>query len=486
MIENIPLPMALKTLAALWSRQGAVLYGVGGIVRNGLLGLPPSDLDICSAMLPQGVLELCRAQGIPCIPKALQFGTVEIHYQGLKLEHTTFRGQEEYEAGGSHRPRAVTLGAEMEQDAFRRDFTCNAMYIEILSGDILDPTMGKQDVSRRILRATTPDPHVILQDDGLRVLRLVRFACELGFAIEENTWAAAKDCVAGLGDIAWERKREELSKILLSDVRYPALHQGHAPVLYGLHLLHEIGALPYVLPELLEGEGVPQRPQYHRYEVMEHNFHACAAAPPQLTLRLAALLHDVGKPAALREKQLPMDAGGHACTPGELALPRGVTPMLGHDSIGAQMALCMLERLRYPKKIAEEAADLIAHHMYDLNGKAKENTLRARFAGWGYEHSLALCALREADVRGSGYETQWVAKRWREVLENMQREGAPFSEGQLCCTGKDIMEWLNIPPGPAVGEIKRKLLLHCARYPKDNTPERLKKAAQGMNAPGSR
>lgn len=481
-MQEIPIPGPLMSLAKLWAQAGATLYGVGGIVRNALLQLPPSDLDICSQMMPDAVVELCEKNRIRCIAKAIEFGTVELHYGGLSFEHTTFRGQEKYGPGGGHRPERVKLGAGLEADAFRRDFTCNALYVDILSGGVLDPTGGLMDIENRMLRSTTTDPRIILTDDGLRILRLIRFACELGFSLDESTYQAARECVGGLKDIAWERKRDELSKILLSDARYPALPKPlGSSVLYGLRLIKDIGAMPYLLPELLDGELVRQRPRFHRYNVMEHNFYACAHTPPNLILRLAALLHDVGKPAALLEKGLTLDAGGYDDVPAQIILPHGSTPMLGHDLLGGNISREMLTRLRYPNKVIDEVVSIILDHMYGLGGNAKETTLRAKFAAWGEAHTKNVLAIREADVRGSGYETQWRAERWREILQTMRREGAPFHEKELACTGRDIMEWLELPPGPKVGEIKRRLLLHCARHPKDNTKARLQKIVRGFN-----
>jgi len=469
-------PSPLLFLARRFRDAGAVLYAVGGLPRNALLGIPASDMDICSRLTPEETMALCGG-GFKCVYKAPEFGTVEIRAEGLHFEHTTFRA-DVYGAGGTHRPDAVRFSDTVSEDAFRRDFTCNALYADILTGELLDPTGGRADIKNRRLRATSPDPAVILRDDGLRVLRLVRFACELGFDIEENTWRAACENVGGLADIAWERKRDEFTKILLSDARYPAL-AGPQSVLRGLTLLYDMGALPYLIPELLEGDGIPQRPQYHAYDVMRHNFHACAAAAPTLTLRLAGLLHDIGKPAALREKDLPPDAGGGVEMPPELLSARK-TPMLNHDTLGAPIAREILLRLRYPKALIEEVAFLVEQHMYDLNLRARESTLRGKFAAIGYERALRLCEIREADVRGSGLSPYFTAVRWREVLRQMKAEGAPFSESELLCSGRDLMEWFGLPPGEKVGELKRRLLLHCARHPGDNTPERLKRIAAGM------
>ena len=187
---------------------------------------------------------------------------------------------------------------------------------------------------------------------------------------------------------------------------------------------------------------------------------ACACAKPTRTARLAALLHDVGKPVMVRK----------------------TGRMLGHDAAGAALAADILRRFKYPNAVREEVVALVRCHMYDLNGNAKETTLRRRFALWGAAFTLALADLREADVHGSGRIAGEVksAARWRAVLARMQQEGAPLSAEELRCTGSDIMAWLGIPASPRVGAIKRALLLHCACHPRDNVPERLQKIARDI------
>lgn len=472
-MREIPVPTALQQLARIFSDAGHVLYAVGGLPRNGLLGLPYSDMDVCSAVPPEQVLALCRENNITCIEKALKFGTVEIHYSGAAFEHTTFRGAEQYAAGGAHRPISVQIGATLTEDAFRRDFTVNALYLNLQTGELLDPTGGIADLTNNILRATSPDPHTILQDDGLRVLRLVRFAVQLGLTIEPATLAAAKDCAHLLQDIAWERKRDELVKILMADVRYPTRPKPESPVLTGLRLLEHIGCWPYLVPELLEGQGIHQRPRHHAYTVLEHGYHTAACIPAQELLRVAALLHDVGKPAALREKELPEDAGA-------TDTPKTPHPMLGHDRIGADMAAQILDRLRFPKAFIEDAVFLISHHMFDLNENAKEGTLRMRFAAWGKRRVEMLIALREADFVGSGILPAHTAIRWRQALSDMERESAPFSLAALAVNGEDVMRVKNIGPGPEVGKYLTLLLRHCARVPKDNSKERLETILRGL------
>ena len=453
---NITIPTELTSLARIFDGAGVTLYAVGGMVRNACLGLPVQNMDVASPMPVAEARALLEAHGVACREKGAFFGTLDIVMGAYVFEYASFRA-EEYGAGGAHRPNAVRFGATLAEDAFRRDFTVNALYYDILQEECVDPTGGLADLEARVIRATSPDPAIILRDDGLRILRMARFAAELGFSVESGTLAAARENAVGIADISPERIREELDKILLADIRYGGKSQ---QVLFGLHLLAESGALPVILPEVAAGAGIAQRPEYHAYDVQEHMLRACAAAKPERTARLAALLHDVGKPVMVEK----------------------TGRMLGHDAVGADISREILTRLKYPNAVREDVAALVRHHMYDLNGNAKETTLRRRFAGWGAEFTLALADLREADVHGSGRILGEVksAARWRALVARMREEGAPLSPAELNCTGADIMEWLGLSASPRIGAVKHRLLLHCACHPKDNCRARLKKIAKDI------
>ncbi|MBR3381485.1 MAG: CCA tRNA nucleotidyltransferase [Clostridia bacterium] len=445
----------LIELAELVRSRGAELFVVGGHVRNTLLGLPISDTDVTSRLRPDEVTSLCRGAGYTVVPKGAAFGMVEVHIGGKVYEHTTFRS-DTYAEGGAHRPESVSFSETPEEDAFRRDFSVNALYAGVLSGAITDPTGGLRDIDRRLIRTTTADPEAILRDDGLRIMRLCRFAAELGFDIDESTFAAAKKCAPLLADVSAERVRDELGKILMADVKYglPA----EESVLRGLHLLDETGALDVILPELARCRGVAQSPKFHRYPVLEHIFRTTAMAKPDLVLRLGCLFHDAAKPVML-ERQGNMH---------------------GHDVEGELIAREALRRLRFDNASSEAAVWLVRYHMYDLDGNAKEPTLKRRFVSWGRERVLALADIRDADFRGSVGERIEVksSDRWRRVLAEMEEKHTPFSERELNCTGADVMRWLELPPGPKVGEVKAALLAHCAVRPQDNTPEKLRRIAK--------
>ncbi len=511
-MAKVTFPLGLTALARFFYEAGTVLYAVGGQVRNPLLGYPVQDRDICSAMTPDAVMDMCKKHSLRYVPQGIEFGTVRICPGGESYEHTTFR-RDVYGGGGAHRPKSVEFGDSVSQDAFRRDFTVNALYAHIRTGEVLDPTRrGLDDLSHGIICATTPDPEEIMRDDALRVLRMVRFACELGFSVEGKTFAAAKKYVKGLEDISAERIRDELTKILLSDIRYGAPGDAAAapgedsPVYKGLVMLDKLGALDVLLPALTAGRYQVQRLTYHAYTVLYHNLHTAACMDvagfdeqTALACRLAGLLHDVGKPEAKRrndtteieapdyaspraeEEQTAREAEADAQTEKK---PASAGHMYGHDAISAQMARDILTNLRFPAAVVEEACALIAHHMYDLTGYAKESTLRERFAQWGYEHSMRVARLREADVYGSGRTQKQTpvetALRFRRVLMEMKQQHAPFSESEIACTGEEIMAWMGLKPSKRVGEIKRALLLHCAKRPADNKKEKLRSLCQDM------
>ena len=453
---RISIPAELLPLAEAFRKENTSIYAVGGLVRNALLDLPPSDIDVCSRLTPEQVAVAMPKLGIRVIEKAAEMGTVELHFDSVRVEHTTFR-RESYADGGAHRPNDVVFGERLADDAWRRDFSVNAMYADLATGTIEDPTHGLADLDRQIIRTTSEEPDDILRSDALRVLRLVRFACELGFAIDEATWAAAKRNALKLKDIAAERRREEFVKILLTDARYPALGRDElrSPI-RGLRLLDELDVWDVLVPEFNLARGMAQRPDHHRFDVLEHSFQVCAAAPPTEKLRLAALLHDVGKPDCKRETGVQYD----------------------HDKYGERITKRVLTELRFPARMVTEVSALVGGHMYDIQHQAKTDTLRVRFATWGRERTLEQILLREADIRGCGYDIDYVAKDWRALYETMLRDGTPFSERELAISGEELMQASGLPAGKELGELKKKLFLHCVKHPKDNNLARLTQLAK--------
>jgi tRNA nucleotidyltransferase (CCA-adding enzyme) len=449
------LPGFVTDAAAAFKACGALLYLVGGWPRNRLLGLPPGDMDLASALPAEDARKLfLRVEGVSVVDRDTRLGTLGVLCGGAEAEYTAFR-TESYGVGGAHRPREVRFGASMLEDALRRDFTVNALYYDISSGECEDPLGGLKDIGLRLLR-TCRIPGETFADDGLRLMRLARFACELGFDIEKDTYGTARRSAPQLSDIAPERVQAELMRLLLADARYPTLKHEISPVLKGLRLLDALGLLERIAPEFGACRGVAQRADYHDSDVLEHLFRACACAPPVVHLRLAALLHDIGKPEALRQ------SGG----------------MHGHDKIGEAVTREILARLRFSNAVIGEVAALVRHHMYDLDGKAGEKRLRLFFVRLGKERAWRLVELRRADVCGSkeGLGKEDPAAKWAELLRRMDAEGVPWTEASLRVDGRDLLA-LAGGPSKTVGALKRALQEHAVLHPADNDRQKLLRLA---------
>lgn len=454
------LPRSFAALTEIFAARGFELFLVGGYVRNLVLGLPGGDFDICSTAHPETAAAIAREAGLSVTEKALQLGTIEIRVkmdgERHSFEHTTFR-RDYYPPGGAHRPYRVEFTEDIREDAGRRDFTAGALYMNLKTKELLDPTgKGLDDIKNRILRTAAEDPDVTIRDDGLRIMRMARFAAELGFSVAPELLESATKHAALLADISPERKRDELMKILLADTKYPGLNAMDAP-LRGLEILLSTGTLKYVLPRLCAGNGVEQSSLYHSYDVLRHGLHACAAAPPDRVLRLAALLHDIGKPAALAE-------GGR---------------FYDHEKLGEALAREEMEELRFDNKTRDAVLPLVRWHMFDLEAKAKPSTIRRRAVQLGRETFERLIAIRCADVVGSGKPVRSIpsADNWQRELDRMISEDVPWTVADLKVSGRDISEWLGIEPSPKVGEVLNALHRECVMSPSRNNPQILKKSA---------
>ncbi|MFA5449406.1 MAG: CCA tRNA nucleotidyltransferase [Clostridia bacterium] len=403
------------------------LYIVGGAVRDFVAGFPVSDIDLAASLKPDELIAILKDSNFKVSPTSLKLGTLKIRAKNESYEYTSFR-TDSYPLDGSHRPSDVKFTKEIKEDALRRDFTINAVYYHIKTQEFVDLCGGIPDIKNRLIR-TTAHPEKVLKEDALRVLRGIRIAAQTGFEIENKTFAALAAYASGLKNIAAERIREEFDKIIIADTHL-GIKDGH---IRGLRLLDEIGALKYIVPELLEGKGVLQRADFHKYDVFGHALSVFEAAPPEI--RLAALLHDIAKPATLRKT-------------GRFA---------GHDKAGAEMAVNIMRRLVYPEAEIRRVKKLIAAHMYDLDNKTGEKKLRLFIL----EHCDIiedLIKLKRADIAGGGIIKEDVPLRLEETYHSMLNEGVAFSIKALPISGRDLLE-LDIPAntrGALLGDLLKR------------------------------
>ena len=463
----------IREFAEEYGKDGGVLYFVGGAVRDALLGREGSDYDITGRLPYEDVIRICERTGTPCVPMSTRLGTLHIRTGETVFEYTPFR-TERYAEGGAHRPAEVVFGVGMEDDARRRDFTVNALYENVLTGEILDPLGGLQDLGRRVLKPCSGDT---LRSDALRILRLVRFEGQLSFRISEETFEQARENAPLLKDIVPERRWEEFSKILLCDRKYlpeysktdenglPVLPDGESEAVFRcLKDLELIGALRYLFPEMYDGSGMEQRQDFHRYTVLEHGFHTCASAYPSLEQRLAGLLHDIGKPACRKVW-------------GNYHL---------HPEYGLEIAARDLSELRCQKALAEKVLFLVKNHMYDIQGTARGKTLRKTFARWGRPETTAMILMREADFRGSGRKDRYTEEKWRALFARMLSDGTPFSVSELDLSGEELKRRLGIGEGREIGNLLNELRDHCVLHPSDNRRDTLLRIAERLSAGGRR
>ena len=433
--------------AELISSLGEKVYVVGGYVRNSLCGLKCTDIDLAGP-LPAQALKLPHRATINMVNHRM--GTARITVDGAYYEYTPFR-VEIYDGSGAHTPVQVRFTDDLEADAMRRDFCCNAVYYDVRNDEIIDPCGGVRDAELRVLRGCSKH---VFESDGLRLLRLVRLAAELGFKIEGETAAAAKTNSDKLVDITTERKRAELDKILYADTV-----NGIANAQYrGLRLLKQLDLWRNLIPEIARCDGLAQPEAYHKYDVMEHTFQCVRYVAPMSNLRLAALLHDVGKEYCFNK----------------------FGNFHGHEKSSDVEARVILNRLRYPKDVIEQVCRLCGLHMYDMRGDTRDAKVRV-FVAKNYDILDKLVELMRADKLATGYASKEdVASphRFELTREKMIEEGAPILKKQLKITGKDLAEMGF--ESEAISAALEKLWRDCVITPENNNVAWLTKMAERL------
>lgn len=446
-----------KTLGENLKRLAAAcpypLYVVGGRVRDFLAGLScvAADTDICAPAAAEDFAARAAECGFSVDAVYAHTGTVKISLGEESYEYASFR-TDEY-VRGEHSPEKTCFTCDIALDARRRDFRCNAVYYDIKGEKFVDPLGGAADIEARRLSAVA-DPRKVFGEDGLRLMRLARIAGQTGFKPTEDTLSAARENAELISDVSPERIAAELDLILEADARY-GVEGGHY---VGLEILDETLVLDRIMPELTAGRGMAQREDFHSHDVLEHSLRCALYAPRRI--RLAALLHDVGKPYCMRTR------GAFAC----------------HGEEGARIAEEILSRLKFSKKRTAETVRLVATHMYDLRGDARENKVR-KFILANADIFGEILALKQADYSAckDDLSTAPAVIKFRAIYGKMKAEGVPFSLKELKIRGGALLE-LGFPP-ETVGKTLGALLEDCCVGAARNLEEELLARARKVYLP---
>lgn len=407
---RIILPKNVKILSEHCSLP---LYAVGGYVRNFLIdGSISADLDLAAALSTEEIKSAAHSCGFTIVCEYKRTGTIVISDGKRKYEYTRFR-TDLYSAGGGHKPLRSEFTNDLTLDAKRRDFKCNAVYYDIKADKIVDPLSGVSDIENKVLD-TVISPEQVFCSDGLRLMRLARFSAELGFTVREEVLSEAKKYADNIRDIAPERIYEELKKILVADGKYPfSYKRGHYT---GIKILEKIGVLDILFPELTAGRGLGQRADFHKYDVLEHSLRSVLYADKEI--RLAALLHDVGKPYC------KIQFGTYT----------------GHAEAGEKIATDILKRLKADNRTIKKAAFLARWHMFDLKNNEPESALRLFFVK-NNKYFIDLLNLKQADYSAckDDCSTCPTVIKWRKVYDKMLSDGTPFSVSDLNISAEELI-----------------------------------------------
>lgn len=447
------MPEALTEVMREYRNAGFEIYLVGGGIRNILIGKRPVNCDLTTNATPEQSLEVLKAYD-PFYNN--DYGTVsynvEVAGKNEVYEITTYRSEKEY--SDFRRPDEVVWGKTLEEDVIRRDFTINAVVIgEKDSGyELIDLVDGLKDFEDGVIRAVG-DPEQRFGEDALRMLRAIRFAAKLGFTIEEKTLKAIGKKAPLLAKISRERVRDEFFRIL--ETSYPA---------DGVRMIISTELMKEIIPELLEGAGVEQG-GHHKLTVLEHELQSLTYCPStDKIVRMAALVHDIGKPRSRRFKCRScgkifkkIEGDTFKCDVcGFNQLVKKMITFYGHEVIGANITDDIAKNLRFNNSDRERLVTLVRRHMFAYQPEMTDAAIRRIIRNVGKENINDLIALRIADRKGSGARaTSW---RFTELQKRINEQlYEPMEVRDMVVNGDDVIKILKVKPGPIIGQVLNKL-----------------------------
>lgn len=440
-------PEDVRAICKQLKAKGFEAYIVGGCVRDLLLGTVAADWDVTTNAKPEEVKRIFPK----VIPTGIQHGTVTVLMHGEPYEVTTFRGEGAYTDG--RRPDTVQFVNDITHDLARRDFTVNAIALDPDDGRVIDPFEGQKDIQRRVIRAVGK-PLERFMEDGLRVLRAARFTATLEFDLDPDTEKAITPTLDVFKKVSQERVRDEWVKAMKA--RRPSR---------AFDVMRTSGILAITCPEMLEGVGMEQN-KWHNYDVWKHGMECLDGCVGDPILRIAAMLHDVGKPRSRAFSDKTKD-----------------WTFYDHERIGAEIADPICTRLRFSNDERARIVHLVRNHLFHYTSEWTDATVRRFIKRVGIERLEDLYALNEADVRAKGTKDVPDLSALAALKEHVARviaQGAALSTRDLAIGGHDLMKDLGLAPGPAIGKILNALLEEVIADPAKNERETLLALAKKM------
>ena len=432
------IPKILHDFGDTFHDAGRECYLVGGAIRNMIAGFEVTDYDFATDARPEEVMKLFKR----VIPTGIKHGTVTVLFRHQKFEVTTYRTEGTYSDG--RRPDTIEYLPSIEEDLGRRDFSINSLALDLYTGELLDLHGGREDIQKGFIRAIG-DPDARFEEDPLRIMRACRFAAQLDFSIEPRTFEAATRLSGRIRSVSAERIRDEFEKILLSEI--PSK---------GIISMDATGILAIIIPEMSEGKGLEQK-GFHDFDVFTHSLYACDSAPKDLTVRLAALFHDIGKPRSVSYDE------------------EGIPSFHRHEQLSADMTREILDRLKFPRSVERSVIHLIEQHMFHYQDQWSDSAVRRFISRVGRESIGKLFQLRMADAEGMSesrvhpYKLEELKRRVDKVIT----EDNAFTVKDLAVDGNDLARDAGVPKGPEMGVVLDFLLESVLDDPGLNTREQL-------------
>ena len=447
---NIPVEEreSIRSIVGNFTSRGFECYLVGGSVRDLILDHEIYDYDFATNAHPHEIMKMFRR----VIPTGIKHGTVSVLLNNRIFEITTYRADGKYIDG--RRPETVHFSQSLEEDVCRRDFTINGLAYDVEKEEVLDYVDGLSDIRKGIIR-TIGDPMERFSEDGLRTYRACRFASRLNFVIEDSTFDAISKTLEIAKLVSVERVRDEFNKLL--ETANPSV---------GIEYMRKAGLLDLFLPELSQCYGVQQN-RFHIFDVYYHSIYSCDAAPgDNMVIRLAALLHDIGKVPSRREVE------------------DGEATFYNHEVIGARMVRRIMKRMKYSNEETARVNNLILNHMFHYTEDWSDGAVRRFMRKVGLENISDLIELRLADRKGNGSREGLPAPilRLQERIEKAIEEENAITVRDLKINGHILMERFSLKPGPVIGRVLNELLEHVLDDPAINEPDTLLTMAEGILA----